>query len=161
MYTHMYTHMHTHMHTHMYTHTHTHTHVHTHAHLYTHTCTRAHSHTLTHTHTHSHTLTHTHTHSHTLTHTHTHSHTQCRLLIAEHNVLEVIINTIIELLKPCYDSGEELACYYTHHFFPSFSLSLFSPVKSHLNLHSRKYKHNRMCYILYDVRYYSIAVVSK
>ena len=37
----------------------------------------------------------------------------------------------------------------------SLQLSPFSVVidKGHLNLHSRKYKHNRMCYVLYDLRY--------
>ena len=55
---------------------------------------------------------------------------QNRMLVSEHGLLEKIIGTLLELLEPCVD-----------------------PTSQTYKLRSSNYKHSRLAYIMYDLRW--------
>lgn len=55
---------------------------------------------------------------------------QNRMLVAEHSLLEKIIGTLLQLLEPCVD-----------------------PTSQTYKLRSSNYKHSRLAYIMYDLRW--------
>lgn len=54
---------------------------------------------------------------------------QSRMLVLEHDLLKVILTTLLELLAPCVSNGKTL------------------------KLNSSNYKHNRVFYIMHDLRW--------
>ena len=52
------------------------------------------------------------------------------MLVSEHGLLEKIIGTLLELLEPCVD-----------------------PTSQTYKLRSSNYKHSRLAYIMYDLRW--------
>ena len=61
---------------------------------------------------------------------------QNRMLVAEHSLLEKIIGTLLELLEPCVD-----------------------PTSQTYKLRSSNYKHSRLAYIMYDLRWVEFLVM--
>ena len=55
---------------------------------------------------------------------------QSRMLVLEHGLLRIIVSTLLDILQPCKD-----------------------PITGVLKLRSSNYKHSRVFYIMYDLRY--------
>ena len=55
---------------------------------------------------------------------------QSRMLVLEHGLLRIIVSTLLDILTPCKD-----------------------PITGILKLRSSNYKHSRVFYIMYDLRY--------
>ena len=74
------------------------------------------------------------------------------MLVVEHNLLEQICNTIRDIVTPFWNTGKDSMVVNFIALSLSLSLSL-SLADQCLNLHSRNYKHERIGYILCDLRY--------
>lgn len=55
------------------------------------------------------------------------------MLVMEHGLLRIIVSTLLDILAPCKD-----------------------PISGILKLRSSNYKHSRVFYIMYDLRYASL-----
>ena len=71
------------------------------------------------------------------------------MLIVEHNLMESVVSTIGDIISPLYDTSECPA----HYHMLLINVSIVSYVdKECLNLHTKEYKHDRIVFLLYDLR---------
>ena len=69
------------------------------------------------------------------------------MLVLEHNLLEQVVSTIGDIVAPLYDGSKQFAFYFISTTTPFFV------DKKCLNFHKHKtYKHERIAYLLYDLR---------
>lgn len=61
---------------------------------------------------------------------------QSRMLVLEHGLLRIIVSTLLDILTPCKD-----------------------PITGILKLRSSNYKHSRVFYIMYDLRYVHVCIL--